>query len=75
MVAPDLQGRGLGRALLAHAEAQAPQGVSTFMLFTGERSVRNQRMYHRAGYVDAGPARDPHGRPVPGAVMLHKPAP
>ncbi|RZT84173.1 acetyltransferase (GNAT) family protein [Pseudonocardia sediminis] len=74
MVAPDLAGRGLGRALLAFAEGQAPPGVTTFTLFTGERSVRNRRMYARAGYGDVRPARLPDGTPVPGAVMMDKPA-
>lgn len=55
MVAPDLQGRGLGRALLEHAEQQAPSGVRRFVLFTGARSEANLRRYRRAGYR---PVRD-----------------
>ncbi|GAA2159840.1 tRNA (guanosine(37)-N1)-methyltransferase TrmD [Pedococcus bigeumensis] len=50
MVAPDLQGRGLGRALLAHAEAQAPSGTAAYWLNTGTRSERNLRTYRKAGY-------------------------
>ena len=50
MVAPDLQGRGLGRALLAHIEAVAAPEASTYVLFTGARSADNIRMYKRAGY-------------------------
>lgn len=50
MVAPDLAGRGLGRALLAFAEAQAPASVTSYWLLTGERSERNQRIYRKAGY-------------------------
>ena len=50
MVAPDLQGRGLGRRLLDRIEAAAPPGVTTYALFTGAGSVRNQRMYKKAGY-------------------------
>jgi tRNA (guanine37-N1)-methyltransferase len=66
-VVPDLQGRGLGRRLLGHAESTAPDGIRTFTLTTGARSVDNLRMYRKAGYrlVDA-PA------PVPGAVTLVK---
>ena len=66
-VAPDLQGRGLGRRLLEHAESTAPDGIQTFTLNTGARSTDNLRMYKRAGYrlVDA-PA------PIPGAVTLVK---
>ncbi len=66
-VAPDLQGRGLGRRLLEHAESTAPDGIRTFTLNTGARSADNLRMYKKAGYrlVDV-PA------PIPGAVTLVK---
>jgi tRNA (guanine37-N1)-methyltransferase len=50
MVAPDLQGRGLGRALLAHIEAVADPAAATYVLFTGARSADNIRMYKKAGY-------------------------
>ncbi len=50
MVAPDLQGRGLGRELLALAEAGAPSTVETFWINTGAVSAANQRRYKRAGY-------------------------
>lgn len=50
MVAPDLQGRGLGRRLLEHVEAVAPAEATTFELFTGAASQDNQRMYRKAGY-------------------------
>jgi tRNA (guanine37-N1)-methyltransferase len=50
MVAPDLQGRGLGRELLALAEALAPASVTTFWINTGVVSVGNQRRYRKAGY-------------------------
>jgi tRNA (guanine37-N1)-methyltransferase len=67
-VAPDLQGHGLGRRLLEHAEATAPADVRTFALDTGERSTDNLRLYRKAGYridTSAQPA-------VPGAVRLRK---
>jgi GNAT superfamily N-acetyltransferase len=67
MVAPDLSGQGVGRWLLAYAEAQAPDDVGTIALFTGARSVRNIAMYERAGFhrtTDPAP---------PGAVHLVKP--
>ncbi|MDN5750401.1 MAG: GNAT family N-acetyltransferase, partial [Pseudonocardia sp.] len=48
-VAPDLQGRGLGRALLDAVHAAAPAGVSTCWLLTGARSDDNIRLYARAG--------------------------
>lgn len=50
MVAPDLQGRGLGRALLAHIEAVAAPEAASYQLFTGARSADNIRMYKKAGY-------------------------
>ena len=67
MVAPDCEGRGLGRWLLRYAEHQAPADVATMALFTGARSVRNIAMYERAGYQRGGSA-------PPGAVGLSKPA-
>ncbi len=67
MVAPDLQGRGLGRVLLDAIEQAAPDEVTGYVLFTGERSKRNIRMYKKAGYRLHGPEED-----VPGAVRLTK---
>jgi tRNA (guanine37-N1)-methyltransferase len=60
MVAPDLQGRGLGRELLAFVEGQAPSGTTAYRLTTGSRSDRNLRIYRKAGYrVQPGPATHP----------------
>jgi len=50
MVAPDLQGRGLGRVLLEHAERVAPPGAAAYRLVTGKDSAANLRRYKRAGY-------------------------
>jgi tRNA (guanine37-N1)-methyltransferase len=50
MVAPDLQGRGLGRALLEHIEAVAVPEATSYVLFTGASSADNIRMYKKAGY-------------------------
>jgi tRNA (guanine37-N1)-methyltransferase len=50
MVAPDLQGSGLGRELLAFAESQAPDDTTTLWITTGRASERNQHIYRRAGY-------------------------
>ncbi len=67
MVAPDLQGRGLGRRLLETIEAAAPAEATHYALFTGRRSMDNQRMYKKAGYRLRGPfAGDPN------AVLLTK---
>jgi tRNA (guanine37-N1)-methyltransferase len=65
MVAPDLQGRGLGRQLLDRIEALAPDGAAAYVLFTGAGSVRNQRMYKKAGYRLQGEVE-------PGVVRLTK---
>jgi tRNA (guanine37-N1)-methyltransferase len=50
MVAPDLQGRGLGRGLLELVEGLAPADVETYVLFTGAGSTDNLRMYRKAGF-------------------------
>ncbi len=67
MVAPDFAGQGLGRWLLAQAEAAAPDAVTRWVLFTGARSTRNLAMYERAGYRAV---QDPA---PPNAVALVKP--
>ena len=67
MVAPDLQGQGLGRLLLEHAEAAAPPDATTYLLFTGAQSAAHQRMYKKAGY-----RLRPDLKAPPGAVVLTK---
>lgn len=68
MVAPDVAGRGLGRGLLERIEALAPAAATTYALFTGAGSLRNQRMYKRAGYRLRGEI-------APGVVRLTKKVP
>jgi tRNA (guanine37-N1)-methyltransferase len=68
MVAPDLQGRGIGRHLLSLIEEAAPVEVTSYELWTGAASVDNIRMYKKAGYRVRGPVPDP-----PGAVAMTKP--
>ncbi len=67
MVAPDLQGSGLGRVLLEHIQAVAPAHVASYVLFTGAASARNQRMYKKAGFRLRSDLPAP-----PGAVVLLK---
>jgi len=67
MVAPDLQGRGLGRVLLEHIQAVAPAEASTYSLFTGAASARNQRLYKKAGF-----RLRPELAPAPGVVVMTK---
>ncbi|WP_272950298.1 GNAT family N-acetyltransferase [Nocardioides cynanchi] len=68
MVAPDLQGRGLGRHLLELAEQAAPAGATSYQLFTGAGSTRNIALYKKAGYRLRGPAPG-----AAGAVLMTKP--
>jgi tRNA (guanine37-N1)-methyltransferase len=65
MVAPDVAGRGLGRALLERIEGLAPAAATTYALFTGAGSLRNQRMYKKAGYRLRGEI-------APGVVRMTK---
>ncbi len=67
MVAPDLQGRGIGRLLLEAVERTAPVEATELVLYTGALSERNIRLYRKAGYRLLG--EDPD---VPGAVRLRK---
>jgi tRNA (guanine37-N1)-methyltransferase len=66
MVAPDLAGRGLGRTLLTRIEAMAPPAATTYALFTGAGSARNQRIYKKSGYRLRGEVE-------PGVVRMTKP--
>ena len=67
MVAPDLQGRGIGRVLLDAIELAAPVEATGYVLFTGALSERNIRIYKKAGSRLLGP--DPNAA---GAVRLVK---
>ena len=60
-VAPDLQGRGVGRDLLASIEAATPAQVETLWLVTGALSADNIRFYQRAGYQPSGTSVDSVG--------------
>lgn len=68
-VAPDQQGKGIGRVLLPALEAAAPPEVGTFWLVAGTRSEVNLRMYERAGYVIVGETTDDAGV---GLLVLEK---
>jgi GNAT superfamily N-acetyltransferase len=58
-VAPDQQGRGLGRRLLRHAEDEARrQGRHEIALLTNERYAANIARYTRSGYRETH--RVPH---------------
>ncbi|MCL8026617.1 tRNA (guanosine(37)-N1)-methyltransferase TrmD [Nocardioides bruguierae] len=68
MAAPDLRGRGLGRALLEHAQTVAPAEVERFTLVTGKHSEANLRRYKRAGFRVVETYDGPSG-----PVLLSKP--
>ena len=51
VVAPDLQGHGIGTRLLLAAEQATALPRAT--LFTGARSTANLRLYRRHGYVES----------------------
>lgn len=65
-VRPGLHGRGMGRALLAHAEDLARQaGLAELRLYTNQRFARNIEIYRRFGYaVDREEA-------LPNGVAVH----
>jgi GNAT superfamily N-acetyltransferase len=49
IVRPDMQGRGLGKAILAAIEAAFPE-ARRYELFTGALSTSNLAFYSKAGY-------------------------
>jgi ribosomal protein S18 acetylase RimI-like enzyme len=51
IVHPRLQGRGLGKRIMAAIEARFPD-ARRFELFTGHRSTRNLGFYRGLGYED-----------------------
>ena len=54
-VLPAHHGRGVGRALLTHAEERAvAAGCSRIRLYTHLTMVENQALYERIGYVETG---------------------
>ena len=64
VVAPDLQGQGIGTRLLLAAEQATKLAQAT--LFTGARSAANLRLYRRHGYVES--ARE---QVRPGLELVH----
>lgn len=50
VVAPDMQQRGIGAALIDAVERSAVDDVRRFRLHTGDRSEANLRLYQKVGY-------------------------
>ena len=58
-VADAARGRGIGGALLDHAEATAvAHGLASVRLYTHELMLDNQKLYGRRGYVETHRAED-----------------
>ena len=65
-ILPGWQGRGLGRRLLQHAEAEADRrDLTELRLLTNERYTTNIAMYERYGY------RETHREPHLGTDLVH----
>jgi ribosomal protein S18 acetylase RimI-like enzyme len=56
-VAPDLQGRGVGAALMTAIEEEAYGRADACFLFTGHLSESNLRFYRRLGYTETNRER------------------
>ncbi|WP_102192359.1 GNAT family N-acetyltransferase [Microbacterium aurantiacum] len=67
-IAPDMQGEGIGTALLEAAEAASTASVSE--LFTGSLSTANIRLYESCGYRESDRVADGDGTEQ---VFLRKP--
>ena len=58
-VRPDRQGRGIGRALIAFAEAEARRaGFRELRLYTHVTMVENIALYTRLGFAETGRGRE-----------------
>lgn len=58
-VAPEAQGHGFGRMLVAHAESAARQlGHAEVRLYTNAAMVENLSLYEHLGYVETGRRRE-----------------
>jgi ribosomal protein S18 acetylase RimI-like enzyme len=70
VVAPEHQGKGIGGALVAHAESAArTQGLRRVWLFTHVKMVENQAIYRRLGFKECG--REGSGETV--RVLFERP--
>lgn len=75
-VDPDVQGRGVGQALLGAVEAEArAAGAAAVLLHTASTNTRARAAYARAGFVLVSTVRAPWSGParIPAYVALRKP--
>lgn len=69
-VAPDLRGRGIGRALLARLEAEARAlGLDRLVLETGTRQAEALTLYSRAGFMPISAYGEYAGSPATSVCM------
>lgn len=71
MVAPDYEGRGLGRWILAQCEQVAPPECKRCFLFTAQGNTRGIEIYKRSGYQEQSPDITGTGH-VQNALFLRK---
>jgi ribosomal protein S18 acetylase RimI-like enzyme len=57
-VQPGLRGRGIGAALMAHAEAAMCASAADVFLLVSDFNAAGQRFYERLGYVQVGALPD-----------------
>ncbi len=70
-VAPDVQGHGIGSALIDAAHAVLPAGTTSWLV-TGADSEQTLALYRRRGYAERGRERDAAGVTV---VRMERVAP
>ena len=70
VVAPDLEGRGIGSLLMDRIEDLAPPDTTAFRLLIGAGSISNHGFYRRRGYVDIERTVNPDGVPI---VIMERP--
>jgi ribosomal protein S18 acetylase RimI-like enzyme len=70
-VRPDAQGRGIGRSLLAAAEAIArAHDARSLSLMTAERNGRARRLFESAGFSTLAPIEDAYRNGQRGIAMI-----
>ena len=72
-VAPEGWGRGIGRALLDAALAEATQrGIESVYLEVRDSNARARRLYQSRGFEEVGRRKGYYRRPVEDAIVLRR---